>query len=103
MTVATSATELVVARTQSSYSPTQHPVSYTVTIHPWFDVDFQRGAGFWTVVDRQTGIFGDGSELTDAIRDFERAVREHLEILERQEALSEELASQLDYLRRRLR
>lgn len=58
--------------------------------------------GVWTVRDLETGIFGTGSERATALDDFEAALREHLDVLERQPALSEELQAQLRYLRIRL-
>lgn len=58
--------------------------------------------GGWTVRDIETGIFGTGSDMDAAVEDFSLALREHLDVLERQSALSEELEAQIRYLRRRL-
>jgi hypothetical protein len=70
---------------------------------PSFSLELRRGDGYWTVTDGPTGIFGQGSDVLAAIRDFSSAVAEHLDVLERQRELSEELAWQLDYLRARVR
>ena len=58
--------------------------------------------GYWTIRDVATGIFGSGADQLSATEDFERALREHLEILRCQEVLSPDLSAQLEYLRRRL-
>jgi hypothetical protein len=50
----------------------------------------------------ETGIFGHGDDALGAIRDFQAAIVEHLDVLERRPALSNELAWQLDYLRARV-
>jgi hypothetical protein len=54
----------------------------------------------WTIRDVETGIFGAGATDADALRDFFAALDEHRDVLERQPALSAELAAQLEYLRR---
>lgn len=77
--------------------------SYSVRVSPSFEVRFRRGDGYWTVTDAPTGIFGQGEDPSAAIRDFLAAVAEHLDTLERQTSLSEELAWQLAYLRARVR
>jgi len=59
--------------------------------------------GVWTVRDLATGIFGTGDSEAAAFRDFRDALIEHRDVLERQDALSAELKSQLEYLRRTLR
>lgn len=61
----------------------------------------QREA-YVTVVDTETGIFGSGADYAAALEDFERALREHFDVLNRQDALSPELEAQLRYLRDRL-
>lgn len=58
--------------------------------------------GVWTVRDVLTGIFGSGADRDAAMADFEDAQREHLAVLEGQDALSPELSWQLAYLRNRL-
>jgi hypothetical protein len=58
----------------------------------------RTGAGF-AVSDLVTGIFGFGSDLNKAIRDLSHALREHRDVLERQDALSPDLERQLAYLR----
>ena len=57
---------------------------------------------YWTAVDPETGIFGSGPDRDAALEDLRQALHEHLEVLDRQEALSEELWAQLVYLRRLL-
>lgn len=49
--------------------------------------------------DSLTGIFGTGSDADQAVRDLAVALREHREVLERQEALSPALQEQLEHLR----
>lgn len=104
-TLTSSATERdapVVPDRRAHYAPTAaFTACYTVSATHSFDLDFGRGDGYWTVSDRRTGIFGQGDDFSSAIRDFRRAVVEHLEVLERQPALSDELAAQLEYLRER--
>lgn len=58
--------------------------------------------GYWTVQDPVCGVFGSGPDQASAIEDFQRALREHLDVLSRQEALSPDLLAQLAYLRDRL-
>lgn len=57
--------------------------------------------GYWTVVDPHTGIFGSGGDRATALDDFEQALREHFDVLSRQDSLSDELRTQLAYLRLR--
>ncbi len=85
------------------YLPNDEPPAYTVEVSPSFELQIERGDGYCTVTDGPTGIFGQGENAAAAIRDFFVAVSEHLDVLERQSALSEELAWQLEYLRARLR
>jgi hypothetical protein len=85
------------------YRPNDEPPAYTVGVSPSFELQMERGDGHFTVIDGPTGIFGQGETVSAAIRDFFMAVSEHLDVLERQSALSEELAWQLEYLRARLR
>lgn len=58
--------------------------------------------GIWTVRDLQTGVFGTGADRQAALEDFDAALHEHLDVLERQPSLSEALQGQLHYLRGRL-
>lgn len=58
--------------------------------------------GVWIARDVTTGIFGSGPNVVTAFRDFYLALREHRDVLEDEPALSPELESQLEYLRRRL-
>jgi hypothetical protein len=77
--------------------------AYTVRSGPSFNVELRRENGYWLVRDVEIGIFGYGSDVLEAMRDFKRAVEQHLDVLERQDALSEELSWQLGYLRARVR
>jgi hypothetical protein len=63
-----------------------------------YDLAVEWGGESWAVWDRPTGIYGWGQTLTAAIADFRQAVHEHLDVLERQEALSDDLRWQLRYL-----
>jgi predicted RNase H-like HicB family nuclease len=58
--------------------------------------------GYWTVTNAQTGIFGSGPTPDDAFSDFAAALRDHLDVLERQDALAPALVEQLAYLRGRI-
>ena len=68
----------------------------------WSRIEIEQHEGYWTVQDPETGIFGSGPDDTAALVDFGRALREHFDVLSRQEGLSVELAHQLDYLRQLL-
>lgn len=57
----------------------------------------------FTVAEPETGIFGAGQDLPSALQDFRVALREHLDVLESSQALSEDLQRQLSFLRRHLR
>jgi hypothetical protein len=76
--------------------------SYEVEPTPTFDLELVRDGAHWLVRDLPSGIHGCGDAPTDALDDFMRAVREHLDVLERQGALTDALAAQLDYLRSRI-
>jgi hypothetical protein len=106
MTTATaSATAEVVARVMppERYARLDRPhFSYAIPVRPGFRLDVRHAEGRWTIVDRETGVFGTGDDPSAAIRDFQRAVAEHLDVLQRQESLSDELAAQLNYLRTRV-
>jgi hypothetical protein len=86
-----------------NYRLSEQQPSYTVTFSPAFHLQLRRGENYYTVTDERTGIFGQGEDASVAIRDFYSAVSEHLDVLERQPALSDELSWQLDYLRARVR
>jgi hypothetical protein len=62
-------------------------------------LEISESEGVWTVRDRETGIYGAGSTDAEALRDFRLALAEHRDVLERQPALSSDLAAQLEYLR----
>jgi hypothetical protein len=81
--------------------PNPHPLM--VEAPPSLAVQVVHEKGRILVVERRTAIYGEGPTHLDAIRDFQRAIREHLDVLERQPELSPELADQLDYLRPRVR
>ena len=68
-----------------------------------FELHYHRGNGYWMISDAQTAIYGYGRRLADARRDFQVAVVQHLDVLENEERLSEELTWQLEYLRARVR
>lgn len=52
--------------------------------------------------DSVTGIFGAGESVSEALADLGQALVEHLDVLERQQALTLGLQEQLWYLRRRV-
>jgi hypothetical protein len=86
------------------YASAQTPRGgYRLELPPDFDVDFEHRGRHWVVRDRETGIFGRGDDPLSAVRDFARATADHLDVLERQEALSQGLTAQLQYLRERVR
>jgi len=60
----------------------------------------ERAETGWVAADRATGIFGYGPGPNDAIVDLVHALREHRDVLERQDELSPDLADQLAYLQR---
>ena len=106
MTVTASATdrELLGRAGGAPYGPLSGAgaTCYVVPARPRFDLVPGRSGGRWTVVDRQTGIHGTGDTPTEALADFQQAAAEHLDVLERQSALSDDLVDQRDYLRIRL-
>lgn len=90
-----------------SYRSSEAEATYEVHPAALFDLEFNlhrhRGNGYWIVWDANTAIHGYGRRLAQAREDFQAAVRQHLEVLESEENLSEELAWQLEYLRARVR
>ena len=104
MTVTASATDrdLLGDAEGQPYGPLRGGTCYVVESRPAFDLVPGRTGDQWTVVDRFTGIHGVGAEPTEALGDFRRAAMEHLDVLERQPGLSEDLAAQRDYLQERL-
>lgn len=93
-----------------SYHRTQETPAYeinpaTFEVHPAssFELHYNRGNGYWMIWDAETAIYGYGRRLADARRDFQVAVVQHLDVLESEDRLSEELAWQLEYLRARVR
>lgn len=107
VTTSTSGNERVIAtRTRGGVyraSADQNVTTYTVCAGPSFAIEVQLHAEQWTVRDRETGIFGVGATPSEAVADFSQAVREHVDVLQRQEMLSDDLAEQLRYLTARLR
>ena len=75
------------------------PTFYEVAAEPprW---SLERGETGWTASDLVTGIFGFGLDPNAAIVDLVHALREHREVLERQDELSPDLEEQLAYLQR---
>jgi hypothetical protein len=69
--------------------------------NPVFDLasEYDREAKHWVVWDRPTGIFGSGDDVLSALIDFQRAARDHFEVLEQGDAGSDDLAWQREYLR----
>jgi hypothetical protein len=61
--------------------------------------ELARSETGFTASDLVTGVFGFGSNPNEAILDLLRALREHREVLEHQDALSPDLERQLKYLR----
>lgn len=51
------------------------------------------------IADFDTGVFGDGATLADALQDFRSALQTHLAALIEEDALSPSLQHQLDTLR----
>jgi hypothetical protein len=77
--------------------------AYTIRSGPSLAVKLHRENGNWFVRETETGIIGQGGDVLEAARDFERAVDQQLEQLERQDSVEAELAWQLEYLRARVR
>ncbi len=51
------------------------------------------------VEDPATGVFGAGDDLDTAIRDFQAALQDHLDVLANEDALAPPLQRQLEILR----
>ena len=86
------------------YARSERPeVSYELAGGPTLEIAIERHGQHWLVIDRVTGIHGSGDEPSEALVDFRRALSEHLDLLERQDALSDDLVQQLHYLRARAR
>jgi hypothetical protein len=75
---------------------------YSLDVAPAFQVRLDRASNGWLVTDQPSGIHGFGQTPLDAMNDFREAAREHLDVLEREEVLSDDLGWQLEYLRARL-
>lgn len=87
---------VVYRRAQTTYP------SYRIIPTPSFNFEVERGNGYLIVRDTETGIYGVAEDVLGALNDFSQAAAQHLDVLEGQEALSEELSWQLAYLRDRL-
>jgi hypothetical protein len=83
----------------SSFTPADE---YIVRARPGFHLAVEHDADCWIVTDPETGVHGAGESPSDALADFLRAASEHVDVLERQPALSDDLAAQLRYLRDRI-
>jgi predicted RNase H-like HicB family nuclease len=90
------------APARAAYRPVVAPDSH-YPLSDRFEVRWERSGDSWIARDVPTGIFGHGPTVEAAVSDLQRALREHLDVLEREPALSEALAQQLAYLRQRLR
>lgn len=77
--------------------------SYHLTPSPTLRVVVEHVGDMTVVREVAVGIYGVGPNIWDAWKDFRAAVQQHLDVLERQEALSDALAGQLAYLHARLR
>ncbi len=64
-------------------------------------VEFTEGQVI--IVDAVTGVFGSGDDAESAISDLLAALRDHLDLLSGEAALSPDLRKQVEYLRRHLR
>jgi hypothetical protein len=78
------------------------PLSIAVAGQPEFRLQVERDRDVWVISDVPSGVFGTGETMTSALLDFTRATREHLDVLERQPALTPALHHQLEYLRARV-
>ena len=86
----------------AGYPRVKPEASYLIPLRPAFDLVHDQTETGWVVVDRVTGIHGYGPSPLAAADDFRSAAREHLETLEGQQGLSDDLRRQLSYLRDRL-
>lgn len=107
MTVAASATDAAAIAHiagRYSYAPVRgrDEAHYLIRARAQFQLAIERDGDAWIIHDRVTGIFGAGESPSEAIRDFQRATTEHLDVLERQDSLSDDLQAQLRYLRDRV-
>lgn len=105
--VSTSEAPLMVMLDPNKYKtiepiPAEGSQVYDVARPKRFQLEYRRDGENRVVVDLPTGIWGAGSDVNAAMRDFRVVAREHLDVLERQERLSEELVAQRHYLRERI-
>lgn len=105
MTASASATERDIADRPSgkcSYAASEPAAeSYVFETRPAFELEPIATETGWAVRDVETGIYGAGETPSEALLDFQRAVLEHLDMLQRQESLSDDLLAQLQYLQAR--
>jgi hypothetical protein len=83
----------------SAFKPAEH---YTVPARPGFALRVERDGDTWIIDDPLAGVHGAGQSPSEALRDFQAATLEHVDVLERQETLSDALCAQLKYLRARI-
>lgn len=77
--------------------------SYRLEPAPSLTIAVERADDCTVVREMVVGVYGAGADLREAWEDFTTALAQHLDVLERQEALSDELSRQLAYLRERVR
>jgi hypothetical protein len=76
--------------------------SYSVRPPPAFQIVVEHGDGYTIIREANTGIFGSAPDIAEAFRDLRQAIAEHLDVLQRQPALSDELQWQLKYMQARV-
>jgi hypothetical protein len=70
---------------------------------PSFKLKRERDGDDRIIVDVRTGIFGHGTDDQAALRDFMKAARDHLAVLEQEDTLPPAVQAQREYLRARVR
>lgn len=100
--VASGNADLVSSDAAPPYPPPELVPAYRISARPSLPLERFWTGTYWIVRERETGIFGHAVDLSDALRDFGTAVKEHLDVLERQPELSPDLSWQLEYLRARV-
>ena len=76
--------------------------TYEVRPRPPLRIALEHEGSDVVVREVETGIFGVGPDHWAAFRDFSVALQEHVDVLERQDVLSDALHQQLEYLRERV-
>lgn len=77
--------------------------SRTPEARPSFRLRREHDGNERIVVDVRSGVFGHGQDDQEALRDFMRAARDHLAVLEQELDLPQALQAQREYLRARVR